>query len=311
MPRNGSGVYTSAKNWTAGETLTETDLDNFVADLETALTASIAKDGQTTPTANLPMGGFKHTSVANATGRTQYASARQFQDCDLIYGGTAAGTATALTCSLTPAITALATPQLVVVKAASNSSGASTLSVNGTTATTIKRSGRDIRSGDWLTGDLLGVLYDGTNWQLLFPGRAMFRGARVYQSAAQSIPASTLTTVTWSTESFDTDAIHDTGSNTERLTVPTGVSYVSLNLVGVWGSDNTGTQRYATIDSSAVGSVATVRAARVGTTEFTVSSGPIAVSAADYFVVKVFQDTAGAVDFGGAGTAFFSMTILS
>ena len=40
----------------------------------------IAKDGQNTPIANLPMGGFKHTGVANASSNDEYTSQGQLQD---------------------------------------------------------------------------------------------------------------------------------------------------------------------------------------------------------------------------------------
>jgi hypothetical protein len=40
----------------------------------------IAKDGQNTPTANLPMGGYKHTGVANASSNDEYTSQGQLQD---------------------------------------------------------------------------------------------------------------------------------------------------------------------------------------------------------------------------------------
>lgn len=46
--------------------------------------------------------------------------------------------------------------------------------------------------------------------------------ALVYMSSAQSISASTTTTLNYNTEVYDTDSIHDTSSNTSRMTVPAG-----------------------------------------------------------------------------------------
>lgn len=40
----------------------------------------IAKDGQNTPTANLPMGGYKHTGVANASSNDEYTTQGQLTD---------------------------------------------------------------------------------------------------------------------------------------------------------------------------------------------------------------------------------------
>lgn len=50
-----------------------------------------------------------------------------------------------------------------------------------------------------------------------------FVGARVTKSAAQSIATGTWVALTFDTETFDTDSIHDTVTNTSRLTVPTGM----------------------------------------------------------------------------------------
>ena len=78
-------------------------MNNNLSDIASALTASIAKDGQTTPTANLPMGSNKHTGVANASARDQYLAAGQAQDDAVVWCGTSAGTANAQT--LTPIVT--------------------------------------------------------------------------------------------------------------------------------------------------------------------------------------------------------------
>ena len=49
-------------------------------DLATGINNCLTKDGQNTPTANLPMGGYKHTGVANASGSGQYTTYNQLQD---------------------------------------------------------------------------------------------------------------------------------------------------------------------------------------------------------------------------------------
>jgi len=50
-----------------GTTISTTWANNTLSDIASALTASIAKDGQTTPTANLPMGGYVLTGLGNGT----------------------------------------------------------------------------------------------------------------------------------------------------------------------------------------------------------------------------------------------------
>lgn len=65
MARNGSGVYSlpAGNPVTTGTTISSTWANNTLSDIATALTASLAKDGQTSPTANLPMGSFVLTGL--------------------------------------------------------------------------------------------------------------------------------------------------------------------------------------------------------------------------------------------------------
>jgi hypothetical protein len=69
VPRNGSGTYSlPASSWnpaTTGTTIESTAANTTLTDLASALTQSLSKDGQTTPTGNLPMGGFKLTGLAD------------------------------------------------------------------------------------------------------------------------------------------------------------------------------------------------------------------------------------------------------
>lgn len=77
MSRDGSGNYTlpAAYNPVITNTPIETVWANTTLDdIATALTQSISSTGVTVPSANLPMGGFKHTGVADATLSNQYAS---------------------------------------------------------------------------------------------------------------------------------------------------------------------------------------------------------------------------------------------
>lgn len=74
MARNGSGTYSlvSGNPVTTGSTISSTWANNTLSDIATALTGSIAADGQTPVTANLPMGTFKHTGAGSATATGQY-----------------------------------------------------------------------------------------------------------------------------------------------------------------------------------------------------------------------------------------------
>lgn len=67
MARNGSGTYNRAVSpYTAGTSITAATVNSEMDDIATALTGSMARDGQSPPTANIPMGGFRLTGLANA-----------------------------------------------------------------------------------------------------------------------------------------------------------------------------------------------------------------------------------------------------
>lgn len=88
------------------------------------------------------------------------------------WGGTAGGTANALTISVTPAITALVAGQIVrfITGAAANTLAA-TLAVNGLTATAIvKEGGAALAANDLPASTLIEVVYNGTNYRLSRPG---------------------------------------------------------------------------------------------------------------------------------------------
>ena len=95
MPFNGSGSFTppgSSFPATSGAVISSSKFNNLINDISSALSTCVTKDGQTTITADQPMGGFKHTGVANAASRDNYAALGQVQDSSSIWAGTAGGT---------------------------------------------------------------------------------------------------------------------------------------------------------------------------------------------------------------------------
>ena len=142
-------------------------------DFATGINNCIAKDGQNAATADLPMGGFKHTNVANATARNNYAAVGQVQDGDFIWLGTAGGTATALTASATPDITAYKAGQKFRLITASGSTGstatAHTLAIDGLPSPkniVNNEDGTNPTLGTWVSGALMELVYDGTNFRI-------------------------------------------------------------------------------------------------------------------------------------------------
>jgi hypothetical protein len=143
-------------------------------DFATGINTCLTKDGQNAATADLPMGGFKHTNVANATGRNNYAAVGQVQDGDYIWLGTTAGTATAMTASAAPAITAYKAGQKfrMIIGAGLGSTGsvatAATININGIGAKNIvnNEDSTNPTLGTWVAAALMELIYDGTNFRI-------------------------------------------------------------------------------------------------------------------------------------------------
>jgi len=80
--------------------------DNQDNDLATGINNCLTKDGQNTPTANLPMGGYKHTGAADATATGQYTTYNQLGDSSFdltvknISVNSISATAQLLTCTI-------------------------------------------------------------------------------------------------------------------------------------------------------------------------------------------------------------------
>jgi len=191
MPRNGSGSYglPSGNPFVPSTVISSTTMNNTMSDIATALTASIANDGQTTPVANLPMAAFRHTNVANAVNRNEYAAAGQVQDSALQWLTSVAGTNT-ITASLTPSPAAYTAGQTFAFVAAGANTGAVTLNLNGLGAKAITKNGTAaLAAGDIPASSVVEVVYDGTQFQLLSgTGSGRFLGQQVFTANGTYTP---------------------------------------------------------------------------------------------------------------------------
>lgn len=173
MPRNGAGSYTLPEAaFQSGQTISSAAVNSDLSDIATALTQSVSRDGQTTITADQSLSSYKHTNVGNAAARNQYAALGQVQDGSAIWGGTAGGTADALTLTLTPAITAYATGMVIeFIASASANTGATTINVNGVgVKNVVRRDGSTaLSAGNIPAGAPCTIIYDGTSFRLVLP----------------------------------------------------------------------------------------------------------------------------------------------
>jgi hypothetical protein len=171
MSYNGSGTFninTAGQPVVTGTTITSTAFNLLTADLATGLSTALTKDGQTTPTANIPMGTFKITGLGAGTAATDAAQYGQLQA-----GATTIATVTGTDTyvgTLSPAIAAYATGNFFSFVAPNTNTGASTINLNSLGAKNITKLGSTaLAAGDIVSGRVYQIEYDGTRFQLLNP----------------------------------------------------------------------------------------------------------------------------------------------
>lgn len=128
---------------------------------------------------------------------------------------------------------------------------------------------------------------------LLDPPRCKLRN-----TAAQSIPASAYTALTFNTEDYDNEpsGLHDPSTNPSRITIRTAGTYVLLGQVG-WAGNTTG-RRGARIDQNGAVIPGCQNIWAPGTTQGIAYPAPVILvpcSVGDYLELKVFQESGGAL----------------
>jgi hypothetical protein len=206
MPWNGSapnqtfgrtdGISTGDNTWqqaaAAPRNIEADDHDTHDTDIKDGINACVKKDGGNTATAALPMGGFNHTNVGVATARTHYARFSQVQDNAGQYVATVGGTADVITLTPSPAITAYAAGQRFSFIAGGTNTGATTVNVSGVGAKDIKRpdgSATALSAGDIISGTIVDIEYDGTQFLLLNAGLTALTTLDINGGTAETAPA--------------------------------------------------------------------------------------------------------------------------
>jgi len=215
MSRDGSGNFNliAGNPVTTGTTIASTWANDTLSDIATALTNSIAKNGETIPTGNLPMGGYKHTGVANASARTDYAAYGQVQDSGSQYLTGVAGADT-IAASVT-GLAAYATGQTFRFVSVGANTTAVTLNINALGAKAVTKTGTTaLAAGDIPSGAVVEVIYDGTQFQMLglastgsptFTGTVTITGGTTFTGTAHAATSATTTlpTITYTNTTAD------------------------------------------------------------------------------------------------------------
>lgn len=144
----------------------DAEFDGIVDGLENCVTL----DGQTTPSANLPMGTFRHTNVGAATSRSHYGRVAEIQDGTIWKAASPGGTGDAMTGTVTPAPSAYTAGMVVqIIAPGTNTVTTPTININGLGAKTIRKHQTALVAGDYASGDTLWLVYDGTYFEYINP----------------------------------------------------------------------------------------------------------------------------------------------
>ena len=132
----------------------------------------MTRDGQNTPSADLPMGGQKHTGVGDGAARSEYATYGQVLDAagQFIPAANVGGTANAIELTPAPAVTALAAGLSYRFASKFVNTDAATIAVSGLTAVAIGKGGSTpLEAGDIPLGAVIYLVCDGVRFQMIMP----------------------------------------------------------------------------------------------------------------------------------------------
>jgi hypothetical protein len=170
MSFNGSGTFvinSAGQPVVSGTVISSTAFNALTADLANGLSTCITKDGQTTPTADIPMGSNKITGLANGTAAGDAANLGQVQSTVAKLLGSVSGADT-ITAVGAPTVAAYAAGQMFYFVAAGANTGAVTINIDSLGAKNITRDGTTaLAAGDIQSGEVCVIVYDGTQFQLV------------------------------------------------------------------------------------------------------------------------------------------------
>ena len=221
MARNGSGSYTNPyPNFVAGTVISSDQVDSNNSDIATALTQSIAVDGQSTVTGNIPFNNKKITGLAVGSAATDSANLGQIQANAYAYCGTMGGGADAGTLSPTPAITAYAVGQKFFWKASTSANtGAMTVAISGLTTIAVQNNRAALAAGDHSASDIFMGILDTTSTMQIMRIAGLADGS---VTPAKLVPDANYSRMNLLDYGEVTNAIGSTGGGTQDINLELG-----------------------------------------------------------------------------------------
>ena len=137
----------------------------------------------------------------------------------------------------------------------------------------------------------------GLKWAAPASG-STFVGCGVKKTTDQSLSSSTYTVLSWDSENFDTDTMHDNSTNNTRITIATGkAGYYLLSGSISFGSNGTGNRIVRSYkNGSDFRWLAAVAASNTGNFTVVPFSQTLSLSAGDYLEIYAFQSSGGALN---------------
>jgi len=162
--------------------------------------------------------------------------------------------------------------------------------------------------GDKITASLWNDdVRDAVNF-LISPPRCKLR-----KSVTQSIPNAVYTAITWDTEVYDTDTMHDNVTNNTRITFTTAGTYL-ITLNAMWGSSGTGARRIVIEKNGTTYGTGTFVITPFATpgVAFAYNGATVSVeaqfSANDYIIVWGYQDAGTSLNFAGTAEGYSNIS---
>jgi hypothetical protein len=232
MARNGSGTYSNPyPNFVSGTVISSSEVDANNSDIATALTQSIAVDGQSVVTASIPLAANKLTGVAVGSAATDSLNLGQAQAEAFIWCGTASGSADAITLAPSPAITAYAAGQRFVWMASGSvNTGATTVAISGLSAIALQDNGAALVAGNHAAGKMfMGILNTTSTVQIM---QVQISGTDPLLITSLTVSGTSLLT---GVTTHGDDVVSDTDSTDDLGT--TSVRWANLFVDGITATD--------------------------------------------------------------------------
>jgi hypothetical protein len=139
---------------------------------------------------------------------------------------------------------------------------------------------------------------------------ASFVGCKAKKTAVQSIANATVTKITFDSEYFDTDSIHDNSTNNTRFTVPSGKNGKWQVIVMLhYNIDSSGFRQIRLMKNNSVFGVSAINATVSANTSWAVSD-IFDLVATDYMEVAAYQTSGASINTGDGDQVTFAFYFL-